>query len=213
LAFAVGLTLLVIAGAAAGASGSPPIPIWQRLLLAGEYPGSTPQSDPPKVGSLAVSAKAMHDFFDQPKLSAITAEFRRDGVLRGISEDLHWTDQYRRGLAFVIQSSSSAGAAKVERYFQYASLLPCAHSCTVSSFIVKVPGIPGALGARRIRTKPEGPAPGQDAFEVDFVYFANGPFTYGIFSSAGPNEVDKGQLHGAAKRWYQRVKDSPPVTG
>jgi hypothetical protein len=212
LALALGLTLLVIAGAATGASGSTPIPIWQRLLLAGEYPGYAPQSNEPRIGSLAVSAKAMHDFFDQLKLPAITAEFRKDGVLRGISEDLNWTDQSRGGQAFVIQSSSNAGAARVQRYFQHASLLPCAHTCTVSAYIVKVPGIPGALGAKRISTKPEGQDPGQHAFEIDFVYFANGPFTYGIFSVGPPNSVDRGQLFAATKRWYQRVKDSPPVT-
>jgi hypothetical protein len=74
--------LVVVASAAVGASGSAPIPIWQRLLLAGEYRGFTPQADPPQVGSPAVSAKATRDFFDTLKLPAVTAEFRKDGVVR-----------------------------------------------------------------------------------------------------------------------------------
>jgi len=211
LALAVGVMLVVIASAALGASGSAPIPIWQRLLLAGEYRGFTPQADPPQVGSLAVSAKATRDFFDALKLPAVTAEFRQDGVVRGISEDLSGPDKSRSGLAFVIQTSSSAGAVRVVRYIDRGSLLPCAHSCTVSAFELKVPGIPGAIGTKRIRTTAEGPKPNQQPFEIDFTFFANGPFAYGLVSTGPPNGVDRGQLFAAAKRWYQRVKDSPPV--
>ena len=211
LALAVGVTFIVAAGAAAGASGPAPIPIWQRLLLAGEYKGFTPQADPPQVGTLAVSAKATQNFFDVLKLPAVTAEFRKDGVVRGISEDLNGPDKFRSGLAFVIQSSSSAGAARVVSYIDRGSLLPCAHSCTVSAFELKVPGIPGALGTKRIRTTAEGPKPNQQPFEINFVFFANGPFAYGMVSGGPPNSIDRGQLFATAKRWYQRVKDSPPV--
>ena len=181
------------------------------MLLAGEYRGFTPQADPPQVGSLAASAKATQNFFDVLKLAAVTAEFRKDSVVRGISEDLSGPERFRHGIAFVIQSSSSAGAARVVRYIHRGSLLPCPHSCTVSSFEVTVPGIPGALGTKRIRTQADGPKPDQRPFEINFVFFANGPFAYGMVSSAPPNSIDRGQLFAAAKRWYQRVKDSPPV--
>ena len=211
MALAAGVMLVVVASAAAGASAPAPIPIWQRLLLAGEYRGFTPQADPPQVGTPAVSAKETQNFFDALKLPAVTAEFRKDGVVRGISEDLSGPDKRRGGLAFVIQSSSSAGAAHVVSYIDRASLLPCAHSCTVSAFELKVPGIPGALGTKRIRTQADGPKPDQRPFEINFVFFANGPFAYGMVSSAPPNSIDRGQLFAAAKRWYQRVKDSPPV--
>ena len=74
-----------------------------------------------------------------------------------------------------------------------------------------MPGIPGALGTKRIRTTAEGPKPAQQPFEIDFVFFANGPFAYGMVSVGPANGIDRGQLFAAAKRWYQRVKDSPPV--
>jgi hypothetical protein len=200
----------ILAGAAAARPAASPLPIWQRLLLGGEYPGFIPQAAPPTVLGFGAGVKATHSFYDSLQTSAIAVELRRDHFRRGVTEDLTARGKHS-AISAVLQFGSATDAARAERYFENASLLPCLNSCTVAAHTLRVPAINGALGAERIRHVADGTKPGDGPFQLDMVYFASGPFLYGVLTFGPPNGVDKSALFAAAKRLYSRVRDAPAV--
>jgi len=209
--FTAGATFAVAAVLVSVASGAAPLPLWQRVLLGGEYRGFTPQADAPQVGNLAAAAKITRNFFSALKPGAAAVEYRRDGFRGAVTEDLAGPTKSSSAISFAVQLGSDAAAVHAEKFFELASVLPCPHTCTVSAFDLKVPGIHGALGSYRIRTTNDGPRMGP--FELDQVFFTSGPFTYGILTFGAPQKVDRSQLFAAAKRLSERVKGAPPVKG
>jgi hypothetical protein len=201
------LTVAAVAGVAVAAA---PLPLWQRMLLGGDYPGFEPQPKPPTELTLAAFAKQTNDFFPTLTSAQITKEMRADGYQLGVSEDLIGP-QNRGGKSSVLWLGSPAGARRAANFFYADTLRPCRESCTVSAFEFKVAGIPGAQGARRVRFKPEGPKPNQQAFELYSIFFTSGAFAYGEFTSGPPNSINRGQFVQAAQRLYNRVKNSPIV--
>jgi hypothetical protein len=202
--------LAAAVGAGAATSARAPLPIWQRVLIGGEYTGFTPQALPPTMLTRPAFVKQAQSFFDTFRAGQVAAEIGRDGYRGAVIENLTGPHG-RNAISTAIRLGSSFAAVRSEKFFDDGSLRPCLRSCTVSAFELQVPGIPGALGAKRIRTTAEGPKPGQQPFELDLVFFTDGPFAYSIFSSGPQNGVNRSQLFAAARRLYARVKDSPPV--
>lgn len=201
-----------VAASTAGARpAASPIPIWQRLVIAGEYTGFTPQAEPPTTAKLVAGAKFAASFSGS-KLSVVTSEFRRDGYRLGVTEDLNGPDNKRSGLSAALQLGSNAGAVRLQKFFQSASLQPCPHSCSVAPSVIKPPGIPGALATERIRRVADSSKPDDQPFELVQVTFTDGPFLYALVSVGPPDGVDKGALYAAATRVYRRVKGAPPVS-
>jgi hypothetical protein len=207
--------LLVLAGiltlAAGVAVAAPPLPLWQRVLLGGEYKGFDPQPIPPVQLSLSRFVRETRGAFVRITPPILTREMRRDGFRAAVIEELSSPQKRSSAVSAVLQFSSAAGAGRAVKFFYDDSLKPCPNTCTVSAFIVQVPGIPGAKGSRRVRFKAEGKKPGQEAYEGYSILFASGRFAYAILSNSDPNKVDRAELIAAAKRLYGRVKDRPPV--
>jgi hypothetical protein len=214
----ISMTLLTLAAlclgglatqAATAAGSAAPLPIWQRMLLGGDYAGYTPQKAPPPIGTLASAAKAAQGFFDDLKPGQASAAFRRDGFRESESENLTGPKKNYGAFSGVLQLATSADAARTESFFDFHSLQPCPHSCTVAIMQLQVPGIPGALGTERIRHVADSAKPGDQPFELDEVFFTSGTFSYILLSSGPPDKVDHGQFLAAAKRLYERVKGAP----
>jgi hypothetical protein len=205
----VGALALVVMGAGL-ALAAPPLPLWQRVLLGGEYEGFSPQARPPAELTLTVFVRQTKGAFVRITPPILIREMRRDGYRAAVIEELTGP-QKRSAISAVLRFDSSAGAARALSFFHNDSLRPCPNTCTVSAFVFQVPGIPGAKGSRRVRFKAEGKKPGQGAFEEDTIQFTSGPFAYSVISSGEPNGVDRTQMIAAARRLYDRVKGSPPV--
>jgi hypothetical protein len=208
LPLAVVMAAALGTGAATAGGTAAPLPIWQRLLLGGEYVGYTPQKTPPPIGNLASAAKATEGFFNDLKPGQARAELRRDGFRTSEGEDLSGPKDHG-AFSGVLQLASAAGAVRVEKFFSFHSQMPCPHTCSVAISVLHVPDIPGALGTERIRHIADSPKPADQPFELDEVFFTSGPFAYLIASSGPPDKVDHGQLVAAAKRLYERVKGAP----
>ena len=207
------LTLSVVVTAiyatrAVAASSAAPLPLWQRMLLGGEYRGYTPQHRPPPLGTLASTSKALHDFFQDLRPGQANAELRRDGFRAAEGEDLRGPKNHG-AFSGVLQLATHSGAVNVQKFVAFHSIQPCRHTCTVTPINITVPGIPGALGTERIRHVADSPKPADQPFEIDIVSFIDGPFAYIIISSGPPDGVDHNELFAAAKRLYERTKGAP----
>jgi hypothetical protein len=193
------------------AVAAPPLPLWQRVLLGGEYKGFDPQPVPPVQLTLPRFVQETKGAFVRITPPILTREMRRDGYRAAVIEELSTSQKHSFAISVALRFGSAAGAARALRFFYDDSLRPCPNTCTVSAFIFQVPGIPGAKGSRRMRLKAEGKKPGQEAYEADSIVFTSGPFAYALGSNSDPNGVDRGEMIAAAQRLYARVKDSPPV--
>lgn len=206
---ALGAACALAFAVAATASSPAPMPLWQRLLLGGDYTGFTPQAKAPTVVKVVGGVKFTN--YGLPK-SVVLAELRRDGYRLGVFEELKGPDKTRSGLSVAIQLASHAGAVRLQNYFQHQNLKPCPQSCSIDPSVIKPPGIPGALASVRVRRVADGPTPDDKPFEATQVAFTDGPFMYAVFGFAKPDQVDRGALFAAATRLYQRVKGAPPVS-
>lgn len=207
LCFAGMLTLAVVAGVAAAGV---PLPLWQRVLLGGEYKGFDPQPIPPLQLTLPRFAKETRGAFVRITPPILTREMRLDGFRAAVIEELSGRQKRSSAVSAVLRFGSAAGAVRALRFFYDDSLRPCPNTCTVSAFIFQVPGIPGAKGSRRVRFKAEG-TKRQEAYEGDSILFTSGPFAYAVLSNSDPNGVDRGEMIAAARRLYARVKNSPAI--
>jgi hypothetical protein len=203
-----GVLALIAAGVALAAS---PLPLWQRVLLGGEYKGFEPQPMPPVQLTLPRFTQETKGSFVRITPPILTREMRQDGYRAAVIEQLAGPKKRSFAISAVLRFGSVAGATRATSFFYDDSLRPCPETCTVSAFVVQVPGIPGAKGSRRVRFKAAGTKPGQEAYEGYSILFTSGPFAYAVLSNADPNGVDRAELIAAAKRLYDRVKDSPPV--
>jgi hypothetical protein len=71
--------VVVLTAGAAAALADSPLPLWQRVILGGEYEGFTPQPLPPKQLSLPAFANATKGSFTRITKPILTREMRRDG--------------------------------------------------------------------------------------------------------------------------------------
>jgi hypothetical protein len=202
---------LSAATATAHGSGKPAaLPLWQRLLLGGDYVGYTPQAAPSPLGTLSSTATAAQGFFNDLHPGQAIAELRRDGFRASDSENLNGPAKHG-AYSGVLQLRTESGARRIVQFFGRHSLAPCPHTCSVQPIPLKPPDIPGALATERIRRIADSSKPGDQPFELDEVFFTSGPFAYVLLSSGPPNGVDHANFFAAAKRLYDRVKGAPPV--
>lgn len=198
-------TLAVSVGVATAGA---PLPLWQRVLLGGEYPGFAPQPTPPVQLSLAAFVRATRGSFVRITPATLTQELRRDGFRGAVIEELSGP-QKRSAVSAAVRLGSLGLADRSLNFFYNDDLQPCPNTCTVSAFEFPVPGIPGAKGSRRVRFRAESKQ--ERPFEQDTVYFTSGPVAYAVISRGKPNGVDRGKLIVAARNLYTRVKGSPLV--
>jgi len=202
VALGAALALTLSAATAFADSG---LPLWQRVILGGEYTGFKPQPFPPKQFNLSGFVNETSGFFTRITKASLSREMRRDGFRAALLEQLSGSAGHDATSA-VLLFSSPAGAKRAMEFFYNDSLRPCPHTCTVSAFEFSVEKIPGAKGSYRARYTADGPKPAQQRFELDSVDYTEGPYLYSLISNGKPDEVDRGALIDAAKRQYERVK-------
>jgi hypothetical protein len=192
------------AGAAAALADSS-LPLWQRVILGGEYEGFTPQPLPPKQVSLPVFVNASAGSFTRITKPILSREMRRDGFRAAVVEEL-LGQQGRNATSAAVRFGSRGGAQRALGFFYEDTLQPCPHTCSVNVFEFPVREVPGAKGSRRVRFHAEGSKPGQQPFELDYIFFTRGSFAYALITSGKPDGVDRSAMIQAAKRQYDRVK-------
>src|SRR5438034_5717090 len=201
--------IYALAAAAVALGGGPPkwLPLWQRVLQGGDLPGFMPQSLPPALLSKSRFVSRSEGTFVRLTKRSATTQLTKDGFKHALIENLLGRDR-TSGSSTVVQLGSPPQAHEFLSVAYRDSLEPCPHTCTVSAFEFSVPGIPGAMGSRRVRFNAAGPK--QPAFESDAVYFADGALDYAIIEMAQPNQVNRQALVAAANTLYHRVHGSLP---
>jgi hypothetical protein len=183
------------------------IPLWQRVLQGGDLPGFIPQSAPPPLLSEKVFVSRSQGNFVRVTKAQVGARLTKDGYRHAVIEELFGRTK-TSAASVVVQLGTPAQAHDFLTFAYNDTLQPCPNTCTVNAFQFAVAGIPGAKGSRRVRFKAEGPK--QPAFEVDSVYFADGPLAYAVLENAQPNGANRPALIAAAAKLYHRLHGSLP---
>jgi len=213
--------LVLVAAALAGCGGTVPaaekhaaLPLWQRVLQAGDLPGFAADRKPPTALDLNAFVEQAKPAFVRITPQGAVRELTTYGFRGAMITTQQIPEQQPFVASTVVELGSPPQAEKALDWAYTDSTSPCRHICNIDVETFEVPGIPGAKGVRRSREKDAGGTGPNDPFESFDVQFTDGPFLYDLISlGARPGEVSRDDVIAAAKALYQRVAGSPPLVG
>ena len=111
----------------------------------------------------------------------------------------------------VSEFESDEGANAAVNVAHRIGLRPCPETCAYEITEFQPDGVPNAKGVEALATQESIDRIGDD-IEPDArysVYFADGPFAYGVTTFGRPGEVSRQQVEDIAAKLYARVKGAP----
>lgn len=193
---------------------STPLTLSQRVLTAGDAPGSKP--DPVETRQMTKEfdefIEALHTFAVDPDTEEMTRVFRGAGFEAAIIDTRFYGETHTESAphvsSSVVQLQSEEGATRALDWFEADIRKPCPMSCAVQRSEFDVDDIPDARGVRRSATAEDIENLGnanERPFDSYWVGFADGPFVYTVDLHGPPGSVTEDQALKIVGAYYERL--------
>lgn len=210
-------TILAGCGGGSKPSAKPAAPLGldQRLLTPRDVLGMAPGQEQ-RFTDAGKAASNMSGILIHPKQTAAHLRSARFSVLLSRSSHSVAIRRSRKKPtgpggeldSLVIHVGSPAAAASLLSWMGIQAEQPCPHVCDVRIQAFTPSGIPDARGVERSRAKKTSLG---DAFDLDLVGFADGPFVYVISAGGQPGAFARDKVVADARTLYDRVRGAPPA--
>lgn len=191
-----------------------PIPLAQRVLTAGDAPGTTP--DPVEQGQTTADFEefigSLSELAVDPDEEEMTTVFQDAGFVRAGVDTRFFGETHEETAPHVFSSyielESEDGATSGLDWLETDTMKPCPGTCAVQVSSFDVDDIPDARGVHRVATAEDVErlgAPDQRPFESHWIGFTDGSFVYTVDLNGPPGSVSEEQAETIARAYYERL--------